>query len=86
MPKQKTSSSAKKRFKVTGAGKLMRRHGMKSHNLEHKSPKQKRGFRKDLPVAKANVKVVADAPAMAMGAIYQSLAHSTGILYENAAS
>jgi len=37
-------------------------------------------------VTQANVKVVGDAPAMAMGAIYQSLAHSTGILYENAAS
>jgi len=37
-------------------------------------------------VTQANVKVVADAPAMAMGAIYQSLVHSTGILYENAAS
>ncbi len=37
-------------------------------------------------VTQANVKVLDDAPAMAMGAIYQSLAHSTGILYENAAS
>jgi RecA/RadA recombinase len=37
-------------------------------------------------VTQANVKVVAEAPAMAMGAIYQSLAHSTGILYENATS
>ncbi len=37
-------------------------------------------------VTQANVKVVGDAPAMAMGAIYQSLAHSTGILYENATS
>ena len=37
-------------------------------------------------VTQANVKVIADARAMAMGAIYQSLAHSTGILYENAAS
>ncbi len=37
-------------------------------------------------VTQANVKVVGDAPAMAMGAIYQSLAHSTGILYENAVS
>ncbi len=36
-------------------------------------------------VTQANVKVVGDAPAMAMGALYQSLAHSTGILYENAA-
>ena len=37
-------------------------------------------------VTQANVKVLGDAPAMAMGAIYQSLAHSTGILYENASS
>ena len=35
-------------------------------------------------VTQANVKVLGDAPAMAMGAIYQSLAHSTGILYQNA--
>ena len=45
MPKQKTNSAAKKRFKVSGAGKLLRRHGMKSHNLEKKSAKRKRGFR-----------------------------------------
>jgi len=37
-------------------------------------------------VTQANVKVLGDGPALAMGAIYQSLAHSTGILYENAAS
>lgn len=35
-------------------------------------------------VTQSNVKVLGDAPAMAMGAVYQSLAHSTGILYENA--
>ena len=37
-------------------------------------------------VTQANVEVVGEAPAMAMGALYQSLAHSTGILYENATS
>ncbi|MCK9397217.1 MAG: RebB family R body protein [Methylobacter sp.] len=37
-------------------------------------------------VTQTNVKVLGDAPAMAMGAIYQSLAHSTGILYQNATS
>ena len=37
-------------------------------------------------VTQSNVKVLGDAPAMAMGAIFQSLAHSTGILYENAIS
>ena len=35
-------------------------------------------------VTQSNVKVLGEAPTMAMGAIYQSLAHSTGILYENA--
>ncbi|BBL74891.1 RebB family R body protein [Methylomagnum ishizawai] len=37
-------------------------------------------------VTQANVKVLGDAPAFAMGAIYQALAHSTGILYQNATS
>ena len=37
-------------------------------------------------VTQTNVKVLGDAPAMAMGAIYQSLSHSTGILFENAVS
>lgn len=35
-------------------------------------------------IAQANVAVLANAPALAMGAIYQSLAHSTGLLYQNA--
>jgi large subunit ribosomal protein L35 len=58
MPKQKTHSSVKKRFKLTGTGKLTRRHAMKSHNLEHKSPKRKRAFGKDHPVDKSNEKVL----------------------------
>ena len=58
MPKVKTGSGAKKRFKVSGAGKILRRHAMKSHNLEHKTSKRKRGFRKDNPVAPADVKNV----------------------------
>ncbi len=37
-------------------------------------------------VTATNVKVVAEAPAMAMGTLYQSLSHSTGILFENAVS
>ncbi len=58
MPKQKTSSAAKKRFKVTGAGKLLRRHAMKSHNLEKKSQKRKRSFRRADAVAESDVKSV----------------------------
>ena len=51
MPKVKTSSGAKKRFKVTATGKLLRRHAMKSHNLTKKSSKRRRGFRKEYEVA-----------------------------------
>ena len=58
MPKQKTSSSAKKRFKVTGTGKLLRRRAMASHLLEKKSQKRKRSFRKDAPLARSDVKNV----------------------------
>jgi large subunit ribosomal protein L35 len=54
MPKTKTSSSVKKRFKVTGTGKLMRRRAMQSHNLTKKTSKRKRRFSKDQPVAKAD--------------------------------
>ena len=54
MPKQKTHSAAKKRFKVTGTGKLLRRKAPKSHYLEKKSAKRKRGFRRDQPVSPAD--------------------------------
>ena len=52
MPKQKSNSSAKKRFKITGTGKILRRHAMKSHNLEKKSAKRKRAFATDHEIAK----------------------------------
>ena len=58
MPKVKTASGAKKRFRLTGTGKLTRRHAMKSHNLEHKSSKRKRALGKEHPVAKSDVKNV----------------------------
>ena len=58
MPKQKTHSGAKKRFKLSATGKLLRRRAMQSHLLERKSPKRKRGFRKDEPVAEQDVKAV----------------------------
>ena len=58
MPKQKTHSGAKKRFKVTGTGKILRRRAMASHLFEKKSPKRKRSFRKDVPVASADVKTL----------------------------
>ena len=58
MPKQKTKRAAKKRFKVTGAGKLMRRNAMKAHKLEKKSAKRKRDFSSDFPVAQSDVREV----------------------------
>jgi len=42
MPKQKTKSSAKKRFSVTGTGKLKRKHAFKNHILTKKETKRKR--------------------------------------------
>jgi large subunit ribosomal protein L35 len=41
MPKQKTVSGAKKRFKITGTGKIKRKHAFKSHILTKKSPQRK---------------------------------------------
>lgn len=41
MPKLKTKSSAKKRFKLTGSGKIKRKHAFKSHILTKKSKKRK---------------------------------------------
>ena len=58
MPKTKTRSAAKKRFKVTGTGKLLWQRAMKSHLLEGKSPKRKRAFGKDDTVAPGDAKIV----------------------------
>ena len=41
MPKQKTNSGSKKRFKITGTGKIMRKHAFRSHILTKKSKKRK---------------------------------------------
>lgn len=44
MPKVKTSSGAKKRFKLTSTGKIKRKHAFKSHILTKKSKKRKRNL------------------------------------------
>jgi large subunit ribosomal protein L35 len=51
MPKMKTHSGAKKRFKLTAKGKVRGRHAFSSHILEKKTPKRKRGFRKPMEVS-----------------------------------
>ena len=47
MPKVKTKSGAKKRFKLTGSGKIKRKHAFKSHILTKKSTKRKRNLTQD---------------------------------------
>lgn len=56
MPKMKTHSGAKKRFRRTGSGKLMREKAGKRHLLEHKSSKQTRRLSRDQVVALADTK------------------------------
>jgi large subunit ribosomal protein L35 len=58
MPKMKTHSGAKKRFKLTKGGKgkkAIARHAGKTHILQKKSPKRKRQMDNDLIVAEADL-------------------------------
>ena len=56
MPKMKTNSGAKKRFKLTGTGRLKRKSAFTSHILTKKSPKRKRNLRDSTLVAKVDQK------------------------------
>jgi large subunit ribosomal protein L35 len=58
MPKVKTNSSAKKRFKVTGTGKITHQKSFKRHILTKKSKKRKRVMGHDAVVNKANMNFV----------------------------
>ncbi len=60
MPKQKTNSGAKKRFRFTGTGKIKRRHAFHSHILTKKTKKQKRNLVHTAIVDPSNVKQVRD--------------------------
>ena len=55
MPKIKTHSGAKKRFKLSKNGKVIRAHANKSHILNKKTTKRKRGLRKTTVVGETNV-------------------------------
>jgi len=55
MPKMKTNSGAKKRFTLTGTGKIKRKHAFKSHILTKKTTKQKRNLTHISLVDKADV-------------------------------
>ncbi|OJX73932.1 MULTISPECIES: 50S ribosomal protein L35 [unclassified Leifsonia] len=58
MPKQKTHSGAKKRFKITGSGKVMKQQAGMRHNLEVKSSDRKRRLNADQVVPEVDAKVV----------------------------
>lgn len=58
MPKLKTHSGAKKRFKVTKTGKVKRAHAFRSHILNKKSTKRKRGLRKAAYADSTNIAAI----------------------------
>ena len=58
MPKMKTNSSAKKRFSVTGTGKIKRKHAFKSHILTKKSKKRKLALTHSALVHKTDMKSI----------------------------
>ena len=58
MPKMKTKSGAKKRFVLTGSGKIKRKHAYKSHILTKKSKKRKRNLGYFTIIDKADEKTI----------------------------
>ena len=58
MPKMKTNSGAKKRFALTGSGKIKRKHAFKSHILTKKTTKRKRNLRQAAMTDATNVKTM----------------------------
>jgi large subunit ribosomal protein L35 len=58
MPKQKTHSGTKKRFKITGTGKIKKQGAGMRHNLEKKSSEVTRRLNKDRVIAPADAKVI----------------------------
>ena len=58
MPKVKTNSGAKKRFTLTGTGKIKRKHAYKSHILTKKTKKQKRNLTRVALVDQTNMRSV----------------------------
>ena len=56
MPKNKTHSGAKKRFRITGSGKIMRQRANHVHKFHEKSPQHARRLANDVEVAPADAK------------------------------
>ena len=60
MPKMKTNTGSKKRFTLTGSGKIKRKHAYHSHILTKKTKKRKRNLDHFTLLDQANVKMVKD--------------------------
>ncbi len=58
MPKMKTKSAAKKRFRLTGTGKVKMAHAFKRHNLRKRSQKMKRKARASTTMKKGDARKV----------------------------
>ncbi len=58
MPKHKSHSGAKKRFKLTGSGKVKRQQANRRHYLEHKSSRLTRRLKGDKLVSKGSIKQI----------------------------
>nr|YP_011005074.1 50S ribosomal protein L35 [Analipus japonicus]WAM61937.1 50S ribosomal protein L35 [Analipus japonicus] len=58
MPKLKVRKAAKKRYKIIGEKKFIRRKAFKGHLLEKKSPKQKRNLKNKVVVSQGDTKAI----------------------------
>jgi large subunit ribosomal protein L35 len=58
MPKMKTHSGAKKRFRVTGSGKIIRRRANRKHLFEHKPSTRTRRLENDVVMSDADTKKI----------------------------
>ena len=58
MPKMKTHSGTKKRFRLTGSGKIMRRRANRQHLFEHKSSRVTRRLANEVTLAPSDVKEI----------------------------
>lgn len=56
MPKNKSHSGARKRFRVTGTGKVLRRQAHRNHYLQHKPSQRKRRLDRDVEVSRSDRK------------------------------
>ncbi|GAA1009447.1 50S ribosomal protein L35 [Acrocarpospora pleiomorpha] len=58
MPKMKTHSGAKKRFRITGSGKIIRRRANRKHLFEHKPSTRTRRLESDIVISEADRKKI----------------------------